>query len=867
MAKLFPPLVNGVIPAFYEEDGTVKITVPFSLNRAVSKIQIKGIALKIKTVQSSSYLYTIEQKSDLYFDLEDSPWAVFYLNDYSKLKLSQFYKLQIAFIDDIGEIGYYSTVGVSKYTSKPELTINDFTPGLINTHVQRYTGVYSQQGGDITEKVYSYRFEVYDSLNELVYTTGEQLHNSSNDTENYTSYDVYELNRDLPIDIIYRIKYIVITTNGLELSTPSYRIAQKSLLSPEIKATLEVSLNKENGYIDVNLIGIKDNSGLETLATGAFLLSRASEDSDYAEWDEISRFKLSAQPPTRLLWRDFTVEQGKNYRYSLQQYNDNGLYSDRLISNIIYGDFEDAFLYDGEKQLRIKYNPKVSSFKVDVLEAKTDTIGSQHPFITRNGRAYYKEFPISGLISYYMDNDGLFLPAREDNTTNLTSNNISRERDFKMAVYEWLTDGNVKLFRSPGEGNYIVRLMNVSMTPNDTVGRMLHTFSGTAYEVADFTYKNLSSYGFIELQDPEVPHMRWETILFTEIDPKTGKYKYKAGEKLNKYPVSTVRFNDMIPGDKFKIVSMKGDEQIVQIGVTGSYYIDLGVEIAGIELDENNSMNGSMTYSYYSIQSNIFDKIDNVSVREVPTRQFIGEHDIIKEITCVKDANNNWVKNPKIEITSFLNVSAQRRTVENLTEKNGKYYQDKDGKIEFDVEKADPFTLFQVGTWIENIGYNPSRKNYEFKSDHYIDFANNSIRYYDIYDDDQALVQKAFQPILQLDDSQISVEDTRDFEVYKPGLYKELKSFNGVTVNVAYQIREIEYSIENTSTFVDLPSLWGAYKTALKEFEDLLENLDEEKIEEVENIRIKRNIVEKTYNDYILGLIKAQEMEKEAEGL
>ena len=64
----------------------------------------------------------------------------------------------------------------------------------------------------------------------------------------------------------------------------------------------------------------------------------------------------------------------------------------------------------------------------------------------------------------------------EDGSNNLTSNNIAREREFKMKVLSWLTDGKPKLFRSPTEGNFIVRLMNTSLTPNDTLGRMLHTF-------------------------------------------------------------------------------------------------------------------------------------------------------------------------------------------------------------------------------------------------------------------------------------------------------------------------------------------------------------------------------------------------------
>jgi hypothetical protein len=96
----------------------------------------------------------------------------------------------------------------------------------------------------------------------------------------------------------------------------------------------------------------------------------------------------------------------------------------------------------------------------------------------------YKEFPISGLLSMLTDPNELFikgvLPASShgsrtetasmgpafDSSTDLTSDNFYRERQFKMEVLEWLNNGKPKLFRSPGEGNFIVRLMNTSLAPN-----------------------------------------------------------------------------------------------------------------------------------------------------------------------------------------------------------------------------------------------------------------------------------------------------------------------------------------------------------------------------------------------------------------
>jgi hypothetical protein len=61
MAKLLPPLIEGTIPAFYgNENGTAVLTVPFSMNRGVSSGQITGFSLKLKTTQSSNYLFTLD---------------------------------------------------------------------------------------------------------------------------------------------------------------------------------------------------------------------------------------------------------------------------------------------------------------------------------------------------------------------------------------------------------------------------------------------------------------------------------------------------------------------------------------------------------------------------------------------------------------------------------------------------------------------------------------------------------------------------------------------------------------------------------------------------------------------------------------
>lgn len=867
MAKLFPPLIEGVIPAFYFDydangKGIVKIAIPFSMNRAVSPIQIGGFALKIKTVQSSSYLFTAQIKDSTYYELESSPYVeiILHKDNEEENKLierfaanpGQFYKFQLAYLDTEGTVGYYSTVATGKYTTKPKVYINNLREGFINMHEYKYIGFYNQLNGDTTERVYSYRFDVYDNRDNIVATSGDCLHNSSNDIELYESYDEFILSKDLNIDEAYRIKYTVNTINGLTISSPRYRVMQKLSIDPDIKAAINVSLNYDNGYININLIGDKVD-GLEEPATGSFLLTRACEDNNYSVWDEIARFKLAAQMPSLQLWRDYTAEQGKTYQYSIQQYNDKGLYSNRILSNTVYVDFEDAFLFDGERQLRIKYNPKVTSLKADVLETKLETIGAKYPFIFRNGNVYYREFPISGLISYQMDSEKLFMDTSSfTTTTQLVSENLYQERLFKMEVLSWLTNGKPKLFRSPSEGNFIIRLMNTSLTPTDAVGRMLHTFNSTAYEIDEYNYDNLYKYGFINLTDPEVPQLRWETVPFFTTDEK-GNVTYKTG-RVNAHPVHTVRFNDMMPGDVIEIVFEDGRKQEIQIGVTGSYQIDVGMEIREIILPDTIKSAGSMTYGFYSLQSNIFDKISNVEITEVPVQQFIGEHDIIQEIEYVYDqVNKRWVKNPKLDILEFYNINAAKRSVEKIrrvyTSSGTKYYQSKDDSMEIDISDIDLFTLYQIGDWKHIVDYNPYRSYWEFQP----------YTYHDFYAAKDVSSEEAN---IQINDNTVNMDDIKVFDMYRPGKLKTLKISHGTIAEVAYQIRNIEYSIEDDPQWKVLP----AKRTYLNLVQQLEDYLAKEQEYDASYEQSLRSSIKMAYTNFILVLIEEQENEARAEG-
>ena len=155
MAKLYPPLIGGTIPAFYTDDnGATNMVVPFSMNRAVGKSEVSKFILKIKYVDGDVIDTIISEDFDTEAYLKVS-FNVSALVTQGLLKVGQYYKIQLAYIDKSDTIGYYSTIGVIKYTTLPNLIIDNISDSEINNHQYYYVGVYQQneKDQDSTEKV------------------------------------------------------------------------------------------------------------------------------------------------------------------------------------------------------------------------------------------------------------------------------------------------------------------------------------------------------------------------------------------------------------------------------------------------------------------------------------------------------------------------------------------------------------------------------------------------------------------------------------------------------------------------------------------------------------------------------------------
>jgi hypothetical protein len=54
--------------------------------------------------------------------------------------------------------------------------------------------------------------------------------------------------------------------------------------------------------------------------------------------------------------------------------------------------------------------------------------------------------------------------------------------------------------------------MNTSLTPTDSLSRMLHTFNCTAYEIADYTFENLRKYGMMMEENLNTEYLKFHSV-------------------------------------------------------------------------------------------------------------------------------------------------------------------------------------------------------------------------------------------------------------------------------------------------------------------------------------------------------------------
>lgn len=557
--SIYPPTLQSTQPAFLAT--TPDYEIKYTLQKVTSAETIKHIQIRVVEQRSNSSIVNTSKYPDniIYKNVdltkEASPYGIKILTSDLRKPWSPgvCYKIQLRFgstnfPSDLSAFAAWkkeqinnqtfsewSTVMVIKAIAQPEVYIEN--AGTLRTDViaskqteasltPLFVGDYIDNASE--EPLEKYKFDLYDEVGKTLIESSDWIQAVSGKNCSYRFKTMLTNNES------YRVYFSIVTRNGYETRTyydfQAIKVYLESLTDVSIRVDDADVFCRENGCMRIYLTA-------KNPLTGCYVLTRTSEESNYQVYEDLKYFNYFEEEfSDTLLYIDYIIESGIKYKYAFQYQNSQGLRSAPLQEEGMTVpsrsvDFEYSYIYRDGVQLRLKFNQKLSSFKHTTLASKQDTLGDQFPHLSKNGYAYYAEFPISGLISFQMDEDQTFFTLKTDGyyynnelvipadkfsvstatrgdesipsylsiDSSITDNNIFIERKFREKAEQFLNDFTYKLYKSPTEGNIVIGLINMSMTPNASLGRMIFEFSATAYEVLENTIDDLNEVGIIDV--------------------------------------------------------------------------------------------------------------------------------------------------------------------------------------------------------------------------------------------------------------------------------------------------------------------------------------------------------------------------------
>lgn len=169
--------------------------------------------------------------------------------------------------------------------------------------------------------------------------------------------------------------------------------------------------------------------------------------------------------------------------------------------------------------------------------------------LVRNDFQQWKKFDDFAPIKDSSDRSEL--ESTTDSYLTTTQNDWLWERKFREELVKWLNDGEPKLYRSMTEGNMVVMLTDISLTPTSNRSRFNYNFSATVYEVADASsLENLDSLGIYTVHQATASSESGggssggDDDSFVEVT-KVGQTYGLAVSTLNKGNVKDIIFNNL----------------------------------------------------------------------------------------------------------------------------------------------------------------------------------------------------------------------------------------------------------------------------------------------------------------------------------
>jgi len=270
------------------------------------------------------------------------------------------------------------------------------------------------------------------------------------------------------------------------------------------------------GEIDLPMInGEPDKSKI--IKEIAVLRSNLAE--GLLRWQEVTRITNGSIQEAYLY--DYFVENGNYYRYALQPITADGRKGAVTAFFDAVSTF-DGFWMLGEKDMQFSfiYDGKINTINHTQSRNVVETITGKYPFMVTSADLDYRTFQFTGKLTYEQDVHRLltsntyseaispdptipvnFVEIKYGDEAKLNCKN-DLERDNSMVVQriwrnkilEWLKDGKPKILKSEAEGNILVAISNVQVTPIVTLYGLVAEFSCTMTEIGNIRESTLKKY-------------------------------------------------------------------------------------------------------------------------------------------------------------------------------------------------------------------------------------------------------------------------------------------------------------------------------------------------------------------------------------
>ena len=637
--NLYPPVVDTYMPAFLVgssdiQKNTCRVYFSISLYNSLNDIKNAQVTVanqntNLSVLDKSKYpceIMLTDIKTDLTRVSDDKYYIEIKTSDIEEgFQINQYYKVQIRFtaagaadvsldtpqaIDswlaaNLSNFSEWSTVCLVRGISVPSLSISGFNISadmtLWSLNNVDVVGKLTYADSAETDTLKSYQIKLYDINNQLLSDSGVIYSNAYSNINEFNYTFEYAFNEGESYYFTFEYETANMYT---ESNTYEFMVIQEG--ADKLEATLTATLDNINGCIALH---IESDIGQESFV-GNITIRRTSSESNFTIWEDIHTESFEENSKLNYTWYDYTIKSGVYYKYIAQRRSSIG---NRGIAIHAKGEpfmmlFDDMYLTGGDGQLNIRFDPLVSSFKRTVSESRTDTIGSKYPYIKRNGYVEYRQFPIGGTITHLMDPSHLITSKEEifrdslDNYTEFNKdknvriddfNDWTYEREFREKVMDFLYANKVRLFRSATEGNILVKIMDINLTPNSTLGRRIYSFTATAYEVDAATIKNYDKYGISPLGT-------YDTLLqfandyvgqYNEIIPANTEALNLIQKKYEKYAKENYKI--AIQNLDFLRLEFESDPYLIKEGENGPYVVD---DLGSVKENPDSAILGYLTY-------------------------------------------------------------------------------------------------------------------------------------------------------------------------------------------------------------------------------------------------------------------------------